>query len=173
MTDSAHVRPYDFIRYNRYGVLRPGAGLWLALVFLCRHIMTILLVAMAAGRGPQGGAEGIDLSDFGHLVTPVFMVADLPALALLLALAARLPTASALPRLVWRAGRPLLLVSVLVYSALIVRHWPAAGVAGLAAGDWLGFAGTLAVAVYAATSPYLADLFREFPECPVTQDPRP
>lgn len=160
---SAVRRParYDFIAYNRYGVLRPSLGLWLSLAFLCRHVATILLVVMAAGRGARD--SGIDLSEFGHLLNPWFMLADLPAVALLLALAARVPTAGSIPRVLWRSGRFLLLGACLVYAGLILRHLPADD-ARLAVADWLGFAGTAGVAAYAILSPYLGDLFREFPE---------
>ncbi len=170
MPELNNFRRYDFIRYNRYGVLRPSLGLWLSLTFLCRHVITILLVAMAAGRGMQGGNNAMDMSDFGHLVTPIFMLSDLPALMLLLALAARLPTAGVLPRAIWRAGRLLLLLSILAYAGLIVRHWPAVGISGFAVADWLGFAGTSAIALYVLGSTYLADLFREFPDRPNSND---
>ena len=166
MTGSRRPLPYDFIRYNRYGVLRPSPGLWLSLVFLCRHVITILLVAFAAGRGMRGGGGDMDLSDFGHLVRPIFMLADLPALMLLLALASRMPTAGSVPRLLWRAGRLLLLASAAVYIVLFAWYLPPAGIENLAIADWLSIAGTVAVAVYAAISPYLGDLFREFPERP-------
>jgi len=152
---------YDFIAYNRYGVLRPSLGLWLSLVFLCRHVATILLVVVAAGRGARD--SGIDLSEFGNLVNPLFILADLPAMLLLLALAARMPTAGSLPRVLWRSGRFLLLAACLVYAGLILRHVPVDDMR-LAVADWLGIAGTAGVALYAILSPYLGYLFREFPE---------
>lgn len=164
MVRQRRARTYDFIRYNRYGVLRPEVGLWAALLFQCRHVLGIVLLAAAGGRGLGGrGASGaIDLSELGHLLNPVFTVADAPALLLLLALAARMPGAGPLPRLLWRHGRLLLLLSAALYGALFAWHMPAE-IGTLRPADWLGLAGTAATAVYAAASTYLRDLFAEFP----------
>ena len=166
-------RAYDYIRYNRYGVLRPGPELWLALLFQCRHVIGIGLIAMAGGgrRGGMAATGDIDLSSLGHLLNPLFTLADIPALALLLALAARLPGAGDLPRWLWRRGRLLLLASAAIYGGLYLYHLPARP-AAIPLGDWLGLAGTAAVAAYAVLSVYLRDLFGEFPERPA-EPPKP
>lgn len=156
-----------YLSYNRYGVLRPSPALWTALLFQCRHILGTGLVLMASGRGMgSGGAQGrMDLSELGNLLEPVFLLSDMPALLVLLTIAARLPGAGALPRRLWRHGRILMVLSVAAYVALFVAHLPPrAGAVPLV--DWVGLAGTLAVGGYVLLSRYVRDLFTEFPESP-------
>ena len=162
---------YDYIRYNRYGVLRPSPGLWLTLLFQCRHVIGIGLIAMASGRGGRAASGNIDLSEFGHILNPLFVIADAPALLLLLALAARTPGAGALPRRLWRHGRLLLLLAAALYGGLFLNHMPEQ-IGAIRLADWLGLAGTTAAAAYAAMAPYLRDLFAEFPAAAKESSPK-
>jgi hypothetical protein len=162
---------YEYILYNRYGVLRPSPGLWLTLLFQCRHVIGIGLVAMASGRGGRAASGNIDLSEFGHILNPLFVLADAPALLLLLALAARTPGAGALPRFLWRHGRLLLLLSAALYSALFFNYMPEQLGARRFA-DWLGLSGTTAVVAYTVMAHYLRDLFADFPAAPTKSMPR-
>ena len=147
---------HSYLRYNQYGVLRPNPLFWASLLYLCRHALLLVLLA-AAGRTGQGR----DLAYLAGLVEPLYLIADVPAMVLLAALAARTPKAGRAVRWIWERGRIWLLTSTGLYAALVFwRHadedldpwlWVSLCVVGLIAG-------------YGLRSRYLGELFAQFPE---------
>lgn len=148
---------YPFHRYNRFDALKVNLPTIGAMLFLSRHVLTFLVLGIALMRMPGDGRAA-----FGGLFAPVYMLADIPALLVLLAMLARHPKTGRILRAVWRCGPLLLAASALTYLGLAA---PELG-AGLTRRGWIPAvmaAGTVAAAAYALFSPYARALFRSFP----------
>ena len=152
---------YDFSRYNHHGVLRVNWILWLVLLYMTRHTLVLAFLLFAASRGQtQGGLGSLGVA---ALLEPVYMISDLPALALMLALGARVPQAGKVARAVWRHGRHIILDSIAIYFVLFLwKHWGEIG--QLNPVLWGNVFVNLVIAVLVIRSRYLADLFNDFPK---------
>jgi hypothetical protein len=147
---------YDYSRYNHHGVLRVNWVLWLALLYMTRHtlVLAFLLFASSRGQTPLG---------FAALFEPIYMISDLPALALMLAMGARVPNAGKAARAVWRHGRQIILDSIAIYFVLFLwKHWGEIG--RLDPVLWGNILVNLVIAGLVMRSRYLADLFNDFPK---------
>ena len=149
---------HHYLRYNRHGVLRPNWAAWAILLFLCRHVIAYVLIGVAAGRGPR---SWLDLHELAWLLDPIYLASDIPALAVLLALAGRVPGAGRAARAVWRHGRWLILLSLGAYPAILVTAGPP--ILDLGVPAWLALGANLILAAYVLRSRYLGDMFGEFP----------
>ncbi len=154
--------PYD--RYNRFQVLRVNLGTIVSVLFLSRHVLTFLVLGIALSRAPAAGKDA-----FSGILEPVYMLADVPALLVFLAMLARHPKTGRALRLVWRCGPLLLPVSALIYLGLVIRQ---VGTDPAHYGGLIGamIAGALAAAAYVLLSPYARALFREFPDPRLAED---
>ena len=152
---------YDFSRYNHHGVLRVNWMLWLVLLYMTRHTLVLAFLLFGLSRGQaQGGVANLGVA---ALLEPVYMISDLPALALMFALGARVPQAGKVARAVWRHGRQIILDSIAVYFVLFLwNHWGEIG--RLDPVLWSNVIVNLIIAVLVMRSRYLADLFNEFPK---------
>lgn len=156
MSDSR--RKYDYLDYNRHGVLRPGLLFWTVTLFLSRHLILLLLLGVSHGRGGGGPPNPA----VAALIDPFFFVSDVPALILLCALGGRLPGGGRLTRMLWRNGRVLLLASCVLYLALL--FWQQGGdLATWHPVTWAMVVLTALAGGYIARSSYLRDLFAQFP----------
>ena len=147
---------YEYSRYNHHGALRVNWVLWLVLLYMTRHTLVLALLVFASSRGqtPLG---------FSALFEPVYMISDLPALALVLAMGARVPNAGKAARAVWRHGRQIILDSIAIYFVLFIwKHWGAIG--QLDPILWGNIFVNLFIAGLVMRSRYLADLFNDFPK---------
>jgi len=104
--------------YTADGMLRVGWLLWLILAFLARHWILLVLGAVSSFVGVRSTPSAGATSDL--LSGPWFLLASLPALALLAAALRRRPAAGRLVRGLWRHGRWLLTTSALADFALLV-----------------------------------------------------
>lgn len=149
--------PYPFERYNRFDALRINFLTICAVLFLSRHVLTFLVLGIALSRMPGEGKAA-----FGGLFEPVYMLADIPALLVLLAMLARHPKTGRVLRAVWRGGPFLLAASALTYLTFAV---PALDAGRLRHGWIPGImvVGTVIAAAYVLLSPYARDLFRSYP----------
>ncbi len=157
--------PYDYRRYNQYDVLKPHWGFWLTILFLSRHIAGFLLIAISGRTGGKGGGVSQDAIDLGaviSLIEPIYMIADIPALALFYALGARLPKSGAAVRWVWGAGRHLLLAAIVIYLTLFALT-RGLDIAAYGATTWINMGLNALVVAYILRSRYLRDLFGTFP----------
>lgn len=153
------MRKYDYLSFNRYDVLRPNWLFWLVAVFLSRHLLLLFLLGVSHGRTGGGPANPA----LGALIDPLFFVSDIPALAVLAALCARLPSGGKAVRCLWRNGRVLMLTSCALYLVLLFRQL-GLDVAAYHPVTWCMIALTVLVAAVLARSEYLEDLFAGFPE---------
>ncbi len=155
---------YDYRRYNQHDVLKPHWGFWLTILFLSRHVIGFILVAMSGrGGGRVGvGKEAIDLGSVMSLIEPIYMIADIPALVLLYALGARLPKSGAAVRWVWDAGRWLILASIAIYLTLFALT-RGVDVETFGRATWVSLALSALVVTYVLGSKFMKDLFGQFP----------
>ena len=106
VTRQLEYRPQDF---TEDGVLRVGFLLWAVLMFLNRHL---ILLVFGAVTSLIGSRFGLDSSGLVTLYSnPWFLLAGLPAVAVLAAALRRDPKAGRLIRRVWHNGRWLLAIS--------------------------------------------------------------
>ena len=154
--------PYD--RYNRFHVVKVNLPIAASVLFLSRHILTFLFLGIAFSR------THIAINDaFGGLFEPVYMLSDIPALVVFLAMLARHPNSGRPARIAWRLGPYLLLGSAVGYLALLGRQIGfGPGNFGWAA--WVMVLGTAAAIAYIFLSPYARDVFREFPDAALRDD---
>lgn len=149
---------YDFMRYNQYGVLRPNWPFKLSLVFLCRHIvMLIILGGMMFKR-----SSGAEMANILPLLDKSYIIADLPAAAVLYVMGARRPGTGAGHRWIWRHGREMVFCSIALFF-LITLYRNGLVFELYQPIEWLMIAGNVVVAAYIATSRYIRDLLEEFP----------
>ena len=155
---TAPAQKYDYTRYNQYDVLRLNWAYWMITLFLSRHLVLLMLIGVSAGRG-GGGPRNPALA---ALLEPVFFVSDLPALLLLFVAGARLPKSGKMARFLWRQGRYLLLSSSGLYIGLLLWR-QGLDFSVFQPVSWGLFAVNLALMAYVMRSPYLRDLFAQFP----------
>lgn len=115
MTRQLEYRPQDF---TEDGVLSVGFLLWAVMVFLSRHL---LLLVFGAVTSLVGSRFGLDSSGLVTLYSsPWFLLADLPAVVVLVAAMRRDRQAGRLIRGLWRHGRWLLVISAGLDLALLI-----------------------------------------------------
>jgi len=144
--------------YNRFFSLRLNLAMKLILVFLCKDFFLMAVVGATAFKG-KGGA---DVSQLMALVHPIFFLADFPAVAVIYAACVRQPDSGELPRLIWRHGRELILLSTAIYCTLVIygREWQ---ISSLSWADGAALTVNAAIIVYLLRSEYVRDLFADFP----------
>ena len=148
---------YAHDRYNRFDVLRVNALTVVAVLFLARHVLSFIVIGIAFSRIGPGPA-----SAFSGLFEPIFMLADIPAILVLLAMLSRHPKSGRIPRFIWRAGPFLLVVSAVTYLGL-VAHQTGGNIAQHGWMLWAMIGGTVMSSAYVVLSPYARDLFRGYP----------
>lgn len=153
----AAYTPSDF---TDDGALRIGLLLWAAILFLCRHLLIMVLGAVSSLVGAR---RGLGTADFAILYSsPLFLAASLPALVVLVAGIRRAPRANRLVRGVWRNGRSLLIISGVLDVALLCLQ----ALLGLfAINEFYILAGVLDlyILLYLVRSRRVGDTFADFP----------
>lgn len=154
-----HYR-YHYRRYNEFDVVKVNIPTIVATLFMARHVLGLFVIGIAFSR-TSFDTRGA----FSDLFEPILMLADIPAILLLLAMVSRHPKSGAAIRGIWRHGPYLLLASAVIYVALLIDLVDL-DVARLGWAVWLSIAITAAAVMYVFLSPYARDLFRQFPEAP-------
>jgi hypothetical protein len=152
------IRTYPASRYDEHLMLKVPAMLWLAMVFLVRDLALLAVTFL-----PTSGSAIEVLRDY---VEPIYLVADLPALVVLLLAMRRRPGAPPWMRKAWRAGRHLLLASAALHIGLWTAHFGAVdhwNLLRLNEGVILLTVLDVAILFYLARSPLVADLFQDTP----------
>ena len=86
---------YHYRRYNEFDVVRVNLFTILAAIYMARHALGLLFIGMALRGGRSGKIEA--KGAFDGLIEPIYITADIPAMAVLLAMICRHPK-SAAPR---------------------------------------------------------------------------
>ncbi len=114
-SEQLEYRPQDF---TEDGVLRVGFLLWAVMIFLNRHL---ILLVFGAVTSLIGSRFGLDSSGLVKLFSnPWFLLAGLPAVAVLVAALRRDRKAGQLIRGLWHHGRWLLAISTGLDLALLI-----------------------------------------------------
>lgn len=153
--------------YDRHGCLKVSVLLLGTMLYAIRHV---LIVFLAYNPNPKLGSAFAFLQP---LAEPWFVAADLPALLVLLAWWQRRPEAKTLWRGVWRYGRVLLTISLLLQFALLA-HGQGMNILEsyyLSQGERLAIVTlvlNLLLVYYLWRSPRVGDTFADFPAAPKT-----
>ncbi len=151
---------YDFLRYNRYHILRPNFLLKVICVYFLKDLF--LMAVVAAGVFKARGLSP-EISVLLDLVSPRLLFASFPIALIGYGLINRSPDGAALPRLVWKNGRWLILLAAIIHVGLLlsttVRIDTIGGIVVLVL-----IALDIAAVVYVFRSKLVGDVFAEFPE---------
>lgn len=157
MTEFYHPDEYD-----EHLCLKPSVPMMLAMMYAARHLVLVFLAYFPGMAGTS------DASVIKGLLAPYFVLADVPALLLLLAWRFRVPKAGPFWRAVWRRGRAVLASTLLLQVILLVElNWNLVlveamrGTGGLLVASYVFL--NLIVFVYVATSDRVKTVFEEFP----------
>jgi len=162
-----HLQPLTldscFLDVDRHGVLRVPALVWVALALLARYWVLLAVVASSVSRN----TDAVRLLGDGGL-SPALMVMELPAFAVALAAARRVPQAGGAMRFLWRHGRIGMAATALANlawtAAFLVESsywslWPELFLASCCLLD-------AAIVLSMYTHPVHRQLFLEFPSRP-------
>lgn len=144
---------------NRHGAVAVPGTLWLAMAFLARYWIVVLVVFASAKRSPQAARL------LGTNFPWIMLVLEVAVLLVVVAAWQRKPDAAGIWRVVWRNGRTILMASaaldVLVaafalWTADVWRRWPEL---------FIGSSALIATAIiYAlAKDDFFRQLFADFP----------
>jgi hypothetical protein len=156
-----------FLDVDRYGVLRVPALVWVSLALLARYWVLLAVVAVSVRRNSE--AMGL----LGHDgLSYALMAMELPAFAVALAAARRVPEAGRAMRLLWRRGRELMALTVVANLAWTGTLLFDSGYWSLWPELFLASCCLLDVAIVSSmyTNPVFRQLFREFPSPPATEE---
>ncbi len=149
---------YDYLRYNKYHTLRPNLLLFLILIYLCKDIFFVFVI----GAGSFKGGAGPGISNLADLVSPRMIVSNLPAIVVLVSLINRDPEAGRLMRLIWKNGRLMIILSIVIHTLLILSQkefqFPL-----LVLSEWMLIGVDIFVGIYIFSSQLVKDIFAEFP----------
>lgn len=149
---------------NQYGVLRIPAGVWLALIFMARHWLMVLVVTVSARRN----RDAVQL--YGDDFSWWMLALELPALFLLWLCTRRQPDAGRFVRAVWPHARLIAALTAALHIGYVVWFlwnssywlpWPELYLASCALID-------VAIIYGFYTSDHLRQVFSEFPASPAT-----
>ena len=148
---------YNYLMYNKFFSLRLSLLMKLILAFLCKDFFLVAVVGASALKG-----GGVGTSEVMALIHPVFFLADFPAITLAYAAIVRRPESKILPRMIWKKGRELILLSTTIYTTLVIfrRDWD---LLGLSWADWIAVSINILIIFYIMKSEYVSDLFNDFP----------
>jgi len=155
-----------YLNVNRFGVLSIPGPLWLAMAFLGRH-WVLLIITLASRKSP----DAIQLASSS--LSALVLVLELPVLILAYAGFSRHPTAGAMLRFVWHRGRAILSATAVINLGLLAWFLWHADVwrrpeLFLASCGLLDL--TIIYGIY--KSSYIKQVFKEFP-APVESEGKP
>ncbi|WP_395059347.1 DUF2919 family protein [Polaromonas sp.] len=101
-----------YLNVNRFDVLRVPGPLWLAMAFLGRHWI-LLIITLASRRSP----DAIQLASSS--LSAAVLLLELPVLILAYAGFARYPTAGKVLRGIWHNGRAILAATAVINLGLL------------------------------------------------------
>ncbi len=162
------VKPLPYHAYDQYGSLRVSLPLGVMMWFASRSALWVVLAYFPGLSGTT------DITFIRSMLTPLAVIASIPALLLLGAGLFRHPDAGPLPRLLWRYGRSLLAVSLLLHmihlapptliSTLTLPPWREADL--LVWGELLLH---LLLLIYLLYSAPIRAIFADFPQPAIKQ----
>jgi hypothetical protein len=152
---------------NRHGAVAVPGVFWLAMAFLVRYWIVVLVVFASSKRSPE--ASRLLGTDFPWIM----LILEFPALLVVGAAWQRKPNAAAIWRVVWKNGRTILIMvaaldvlaaSAALWTTDVWRRWPE-----LFIGSTALIAGAI---IYALTrDDFFRQLFADFPAAVPARQP--
>ena len=155
------LKGYQISDFNNDGALKVPMLLWLVLAYLSRHLLLLAMGGLSTFMMSRTGNGQIDFAGFNS--SPMFLLASLPAVTVMVAALLRAPGSIRLIQFIWGHGRKLLIVSALVDLGLLAMscylHW-------LVLNEWVivGALLDIYILVYLLRSVRVRDTFSDFPE---------
>jgi len=144
--------PTDF---NEHHVLKAPSLFILVLLYLNKYFLLVVL--------PSIGGGDLSVVSKWFKIDALMMTSCLPALAVLIALLYRIPTAKEWAKTIWKNGLVLLLLSIAM-DFVILSTYIAIDKRILDTGTIILLLIDAAIMAYLFRSPYLKEMFKEFPE---------
>ena len=152
---------------DEYGCLKISFGLWIVIVYLCRHLVLLILGATSSLANFTYGQLGASYSViYSH---PWFLAASAPAVAVLLAAIRRSPSAPAVIRNLWRVGAPLLVAAAVLDLAILGALLGLGGVSIKTSHFFQAFVDVICL-VYLTRTRRVRDTFADFPSAQDKKD---
>ena len=151
---------YDFLRYNRYMVLKPNGLLIALFIYYLKDLFIVVAIAATAFKARGVSSE---LNALMALATPKMIFSNFPVLLIAYAWAHRDPNGTGFVRTIWRNGRHLILVAAVINSVMIwIQPVPPGN---LIFGILFGLmALNIITVIYIYCAEEVRDVFAEFPE---------
>ena len=118
MLDPRRYKPADF---DDHGNLRVHWLMVVVMLFGCRHFLVLLLGGFSTYMGSRGGSPEAEYASLYS--APVYLLASVPALAVLVSTMRRSAMADRWIRWTWGQGRWLLLLGVALDLSLLIGDW--------------------------------------------------
>ena len=147
------------LHVDRHGALRLPGALWIAMAFLCRYWIVVIVVFASARRSPE------TLRVLGQDFSWFMLAVEIPVMLVLATAGRRRPDVGAFWRAIWRYGRVVLIVIAALHIAAaglalaqshVWRRWPELFIASCAVLD-------LAIIYALAKDGFFRQLFADFP----------
>jgi len=145
--------------YDKNLCLKPDITIWLIFLFLSRAYV-VLVLSLVNMRDRTGL---IDFVYSDRLAMSLGALAGIPAVLLVYAWIKRRPGAGPFVRRVWKNGRELLAISVLLNIGVIFLPFWMGTVHAIYLGDWVQLAIALLIVIVVYASSYINDCFNDFP----------
>ena len=147
------------LHVDRHGAISAPAALWLAMIFLCRYWIVVVVVIASARRSP----DTIRLlgQDFAWFMLAI----EVPVMLVIAIAGGRKPESGAFWRAVWKNGRGILIAVAVAHMAVAAfalavtdtfRRWPELFIASCAVLD-------LAIIIGLSRDVFFRQLFADFP----------
>jgi len=154
-------RSYSPSSYDDHFCLKPPALLWIAVLFLCRAIVLIVLYDLAHVSGMSSDVAAL----LQGTESAYALIPSLVAAPVLYALLRRAPTSTKLVRWIWAHGRVILVVAAILDCAVSVAG------SGILEGQSADSAASALLAalfdvyflLYILAAPRVRDSFADFP----------
>ena len=124
--NSRYPLDYNPSNFNDDGTAKVPVLLWIALIYLSRHLLLVIIAGLNGLQGLKRGGDKISASfDIVSQLSsgPLFLIASIPAFAVLITLFVRLHSKSAVTRKIFTHGRWLAAGSALADIAFMVFQW--------------------------------------------------
>ena len=160
MAEPDYRRNLTLDDFDEHGCLKITFGLWLVIVYLCRHVVLLVLGAASSFAnftyGQRGANYSVVFSD------PWLLMASAPALVVLFAAVRRTPSAPRLLRTLWRAGRLVLVLAASLDLAVLAALVGLGGLTVQSGHIAQGFFDVLCL-LYLTRTQRVKDTFADFP----------
>jgi len=155
---------YSFRDYDQYLCLKPPAEFWLIVVFFLRpfilKISTIQIGKGAKNEAVRGLFDVVYPEDFSFFLA---VIATIPIVVIVIALAKRKPGATDLVKKIWRNGVKILMFAAVLNIVIVFLPLVLGKISSIHMLGWIEMAVTALIMGYLVKSKRLKETFADFP----------